>query len=116
MALIANVVKGSSSKRLALLVHGYGADERDLGGLLTYLDPNGELAAVLPRGPYAVPGSAGFSWYGLFGGDETEGTYATSLAELDDRLDSQSAGRGFARSEPVVRGVSPGAGPPPGRA
>ena len=87
MALIANVVKGSGSKWLALLVHGYGADERDLGGLLTYLDPNGELAAVLPRGPYAVPGSAGFSWYGLVGGDETEGTYATSLAELDDLLD-----------------------------
>ena len=50
MALIANVVKGSASNRLALLVHGYGADERDLGGLLTYLDPDGVLAAVLPRG------------------------------------------------------------------
>jgi len=110
MALIANVVKGSSSKRIALLVHGYGADERDLGGLLTYLDPNGELAVVLPRGPYAVQGSAGFSWYGLFGGDETEGTYATSLAELDDLLDEQSAALGFERSESIVGGFSQGAG------
>ena len=120
MTLIANVVKGSSSVRLALLVHGYGADERDLGGLLTYLDPNGELAAVLPRGPYAVPGSAGFSWYPLFGGDETEGpesvgpesvgTYATSLAELDDLLDAQSAALGFERSESIVGGFSQGAG------
>ncbi|MDQ1508436.1 MAG: hypothetical protein QOG50_280, partial [Actinomycetota bacterium] len=101
MALIANVVQGSSSERLALLVHGYGAEERDLGGLLTYLDPDGKLAAVLPRGPYAVPGSAGFSWYGLFGGDETEGTYATSLAELDDLLDAQSAALGFDRSESI---------------
>ena len=41
MALISNVVKGSASNRLALLVHGYGADERDLGGLLPYLDPDG---------------------------------------------------------------------------
>jgi thioredoxin 1 len=110
MALIANVVQGSSSERLALLVHGYGAEERDLGGLLTYLDPDGKLAAVLPRGPYAVPGSAGFSWYGLFGGDETEGTYATSLAELDDLLDAQSAALGFDRSESIVGGFSQGAG------
>jgi phospholipase/carboxylesterase len=110
MALIANVVKGSSSVRLALLVHGYGADERDLGGLLTYLDPNGELAAVLPRGPYAVPGSPGFSWYGLFGGDETEGTYASSLAELDDLLDQQSSASGSSASESIVGGFSQGAG------
>ena len=91
MSLITNVVRGSASKRLALLVHGYGADEQDLGGLLTYLDPNGELATVLPRGPFAVPGSPGFSWYGMFGGDQAEGTYATALAELDDLLDEQAA-------------------------
>src|SRR5580765_8027868 len=98
MALIANVVKGSSSVRLALLIHGFGADERDLGGLLTYLDPNGELAAVLPRAPFAVPGSQGFTWYG-FGGVDTEGTFATALTELDDLLDEQSAALGFPRSE-----------------
>src|SRR5580765_1666066 len=102
MALIANVVRGSASNRLALLVHGYGADERDLGGLLTYLDPDGELAAVLPRAPYAVPGSAGFSWYGMSGIAEGEGTYATALAALDDLLDEQSAALGLARSESIV--------------
>src|SRR5438132_1546807 len=69
MALIANVVKGSASKRLALLVHGLGADERDLGGLLTYLDPDGVLAAVLPRAPYPLPGTPGYAWYGMFAGD-----------------------------------------------
>ena len=84
MALTANVVQGSSSIRLALLIHGFGADERDLRGLLTYLDPNGELAAVLPRGPYAVPGTQGFSWY-AFGGQETGGTYASSLADCSSR-------------------------------
>ncbi|MDQ1511932.1 MAG: hypothetical protein QOG50_3776, partial [Actinomycetota bacterium] len=51
-----------------------------------------------------------FSWYGLFGGDETEGTYATSLAELDDLLDAQSAALGFDRSESIVGGFSQGAG------
>ena len=114
MALIANVVQGSSSVRLALMIHGFGADERDLGGLLTYLDPNGELAVVLPRGPYAVPGSQGFSWY-AFGGQETAepgdgGTFASSLAELDDLLDEQSAALGLARAEAIVGGFSQGAG------
>jgi thioredoxin 1 len=114
MALIANVVKGSSSARLALLIHGFGADERDLGGLLTYLDPNGELAAVLPRAPYAVPGSQGFSWYAFgappFEGAEPEGTFASSLAELDDLLDEQSAALGLDRAESIVGGFSQGAG------
>ena len=110
MALITNVVRGSNSLRLALLVHGLGADERDLGGLLTYLDPDGELAAVLPRAPYPVPGSAGFSWYGMSGIAEGEGTYATALAALDDLLDEQSAALDLARSESIVGGFSQGAG------
>ena len=34
MDLVTNVVTGSNAERLLLLLHGYGADERDLGGLL----------------------------------------------------------------------------------
>ena len=109
MALISNVVKGSSSVRLALLIHGLGADERDLGALLTYLDPNGELAAVLPRAPYPVPGTPGYSWYAMFGAG-TEGTYATALAELDDLLDEQAAALGLPRGESIVGGFSQGGG------
>ena len=63
MELVTNVVHGSESDRLLLLLHGYGADERDLGGLLTYLDPEGHFATVLPRGPVAAP--PGFSWYDM---------------------------------------------------
>ena len=55
MALVTNVIQGSNAQRLLLLVHGYGADERDLGGLLPYLDPDGLFAVVLPRGPHAAP-------------------------------------------------------------
>ena len=51
MDLVTNVVRGSEADRLLLLLHGYGADERDLGGLLAYLDPEGHFVAVLPRGP-----------------------------------------------------------------
>ena len=110
MALITNVVQGSNSSRLALLIHGYGADERDLGGLLTYLDPDGRLAVVLPRGQFAVPGTAGFSWYGMFEGDAGEGSFGAALAELDDLLDEQSAALGLDRSESIVGGFSQGAG------
>src|SRR5882757_2421792 len=110
MALISNIVQGSSSNRLALLVHGYGADEQDLGGLLTYLDPQGALAAVLPRGEYPVPGSAGYSWYGMFEGDGAEGTYAEALAKLDDLLSEQADALGLDRGESIVGGFSQGAG------
>jgi predicted esterase len=39
MALVTNLIAGSEARRVLLLAHGYGADERDLGGLLGYLDP-----------------------------------------------------------------------------
>src|SRR5215510_9688486 len=110
MALITNVVKGSASNRLALLVHGYGADERDLGGLLTYLDPDGSLAAVLPRAPFAVPGTPGYAWYGMFEGDRAEGSYADALAQLDDVLTEQAEALELPRSEALVGGFSQGAG------
>ena len=49
MALVTNVVNGSNAERVLLLMHGYGADEQDLGGLLPYLDPEGKFVTVLPR-------------------------------------------------------------------
>jgi thioredoxin 1 len=108
--VISNIVRGSASNRLALLIHGYGADEQDLGGLLSYLDPEGSLAVVLPRGKFPVPGSAGYSWYGMFDGDAAEGTYAEALAELDDLLTEQSEALGLPREESIVAGFSQGAG------
>jgi len=65
MALVTNVVRGRSPERLFLLVHGYGADENDLAGLLPYLDPDGRFVTVLPRGPVAAP--PGFAWYDIGG-------------------------------------------------
>jgi len=110
MALISNIVRGSSSTRLAMLVHGYGADEQDLGGLLQYLDPNGTLAVVLPRGEYAVPGTPGYSWYGMVEGDGAEGTYAQALAQLDDLLTESADALGLDRAESIVSGFSQGGG------
>ncbi|MGO9876656.1 MAG: thioredoxin domain-containing protein [Acidimicrobiia bacterium] len=108
--MISNIVQGSESNRLALLIHGYGADERDLGGLLSYLDPNGSLAVVLPRGNFPVPGSAGYAWYGMFQDDGAEGSYGQALAELDDLLTDQAEALRLPRDESIVAGFSQGAG------
>jgi thioredoxin 1 len=108
--VISNIVQGSESNRLALLIHGYGADERDLGGLLSYLDPQGALAVVLPRGNFPVPGSAGYAWYGMFEGDSAEGSYAEALAELDDLLTEQAEALQLPREESIVAGFSQGGG------
>jgi thioredoxin 1 len=109
MALITNVIRGSESKRLFLMLHGFGADERDLGGLQPYLDPDGTFAFVLPRGPLAVPGTPGFAWY-EFGGDDVRGDFEAAREELDDLLDTACEEEGFPRDEAFVGGFSQGAG------
>ena len=100
MSLITNVVRGSDADRLLLLVHGFGADERDLGGLLPYLDPDGRFVTVLPRGPVAVPGMPGFAWY----------DFGLPASEISAALDEAAAEHGVSRSEAIVGGFSQGAG------
>src|SRR6478735_4568743 len=108
MALVTNVVKGSSSQRLLLLVHGYGADEQDLGGLLPYLDPDGVFAAVMPRAPIAAAGTPGYMWYDMTGGGDITDQFTTALAELDALVDEQCESLGFDRSSAVFAGFSQG--------
>jgi thioredoxin 1 len=115
MDLVTNVVQGSAADRLLLLLHGYGADERDLGGLLSYLDPQGGFVTVLPRGPIAAP--PGFSWFDMMGVAEQEDPeaaiaqgFADALAAVDDLLDAACAEHGLARDQAVVGGFSQGAG------
>jgi len=107
MALITNLVSGSAAQRLLLLVHGYGADERDLGGLLPYLDPDGVFATVLPRAPLAAHGTPGFMWYEF---DDDGAGYAAALTELDALVDEQCATLGLDRASAIFAGFSQGAG------
>ncbi len=114
MDLITNVVGGSQAKRVLLLAHGYGADERDLGGLLTYLDPDGHFLSVFPRGPVAAP--PGFAWY-EFGAPSPGGGlafdqagFAAAVDAVDDLLDATCAEHGLPRDEAIVGGFSQGAG------
>jgi thioredoxin 1 len=110
MALIHNIVGTPQASRVLLLVHGYGADERDLGGLLPYLDPEGRFLTVLPRGPVAAP--PGFAWYDFAaapGAGGTDSGFLDALDALDDLLDEVCADRDKARSEAIVAGFSQGA-------
>jgi thioredoxin 1 len=109
MALVTNLIAGSEARRVLLLAHGYGADERDLGGLLGYLDPEGMFATVMPRGPHAAPGAPGFSWYDM-SAPPTPDTFTEALDALDETLDDTCAQLGFPRSEAIVGGFSQGAG------
>ncbi len=49
-----------------VLLHGRGADERDLFPLLDALDPERRLLGVTPRGPLSLP-PGGAHWYQLAG-------------------------------------------------
>jgi thioredoxin 1 len=110
MALVTNVIAGSDAERVLLLMHGYGADERDLGALLPYLDPEGKFVTVLPRGPHAAP--PGFSWFDVMTQDPDaarEG-FAEALTAVDELLDTACADNGMERADAIVAGFSQGAG------
>ena len=109
MALVTNVVKGSDAERVMLLMHGYGADERDLGGLLPYLDPEGS-SSPCSAGPHAAP--PGFSWFDVMASDPEamrEG-FDAALTTVDDLLDEMCAEHSMEREEAVVAGFSQGGG------
>ena len=67
MTLDAIVRRASGEPEGALiLLHGRGADERDLHPLLDALDPERRLAGYTPRGPLSLP-PGGAHWYRLGG-------------------------------------------------
>ena len=98
MALIHNIVGPPTAARVLLLVHGYGADERDLGGV---------AAVPRSRGPLPRRVAARARWprrRGSRGSTSTACSPATSptrrsppsLDELDDLLDAVCTEHGLA--------------------
>jgi thioredoxin 1 len=110
MSLVTNTIAGAEPDRLMLLVHGYGADERDLGGLLPYLEGSDRFAFVLPRAPLPAPGSAGYAWYDFGDPAGVEAGFREARDRLDDLLDQSCAEHQLARPESIVAGFSQGAG------
>ena len=108
MSLVTNVVRGGPSpERLLLLIHGKGADERDLEPLVPHLDRAGRFVTVMPRAPLPMP--PGYQWYetaGLPGGGPQ---FVASVDALDDLLDEACAEYGLDRAASIVAGFSQGA-------
>jgi phospholipase/carboxylesterase len=70
---------GRAGRPLLVLLHGYGADERDLFGLVPYLPPGFAVAAV--RAPLAPPFPApGYSWYPIDTLEDRDPVHTTSAA------------------------------------
>jgi phospholipase/carboxylesterase len=90
---------GESAGSLVLL-HGRGADERDLFPLLDALDPERRLRGLTPRAPLALP-PGGRHWYRLAGiptpDADTFWPSFTELAELLDGLQSPIVLGGFSQ-------------------
>lgn len=78
LALWSAEPRDREGRPLLVLLHGYGADERDLFGLVPHLPPDFVVAAV--RAPLTPPWpSPGYSWYpieGLQGRDPASVTVA----------------------------------------
>ena len=77
-----------------VLLHGRGADEHDLFGLLDLLDPERRLLGIAPGGPLALP-PGGRHWYRLGGIPTPEPeTFRDSVALLGELLESLPVGAG----------------------
>src|SRR6187399_1426361 len=83
-----------------VLLHGRGADERDLFPLLDLLDPERRLLGVTPRGPLSLP-PGGAHWYALHRlGFPEPTTFASTYPQLVEWLD----GLGFPAERTVIGG------------
>lgn len=107
--LLVNIVGTSGrGERLLVLVHGYGADEFDLAGLVPHIDPAGRFFTVCPRGPHSVMG-AGAGWYER-NEDRTidPAMFMASVDALDATIDAACADGNFDRARAVIIGFSQG--------
>ena len=105
--LVTQVVRGRQEPdRLLLLIHGKGADERDLAPVIPHLDPEGRFLTVLPRAP--LPFMGGWMWYDTDGIPKGGPEFIPSVDALDDLLDSACAEYGFPRAQSIVAGFSQG--------
>jgi phospholipase/carboxylesterase len=87
-----------------VLLHGRGADEHDLFGLLDLLDPQRRLVGITPGGPLSLP-PGGRHWYVVPRvGFPDPDTFHASLGQLEELLEST----GIPRERTVLGGFSQG--------
>ena len=92
-----------------VLMHGRGADERDLAPLFDVLDPERRLLCVAPRGPLTLP-PGGRHWYIVrrVGFPDPE-TFGPTVARLDGWLGALAEESGVPIDRTVLGGFSQGA-------
>ena len=93
-----------------VLLHGRGADQDDLYGLLGMLDPGARLLGVTPGAPLTGIAPGGRHWYRVprVGYPDPE-TFAAAYAELTGFLDGLLGGYGIRWERTVIGGFSMGA-------
>ena len=92
-----------------VLLHGRGADEHDLHGLLDWLDPERRLLGVTPRGPLTLPpGDA--HWYAVRAlGYPDPVTFHPTFARASAWLDALATETGIPIERMILGGFSQGA-------
>ena len=94
---------------MLVLLHGRGADERDLFPLLDILDPDRRFLGITPRGPLQLP-PGGAHWYAVHEiGYPDPSTFTETFALTSGWLDDIAADTGIAYEQIVVGGFSQGA-------
>jgi len=92
-----------------VLLHGRGADEHDLHGLLDAIDPGRRLVGVTPRAPLSLP-PGGAHWYAVQEiGFPDPGTFLPTYAAVSDWLDGLEDETGIGPERTVLGGFSQGA-------
>lgn len=108
LAHLARPASGEPEGALVLL-HGRGADERDLVPLLDALDPERRLAGVTPGGPLLLP-PGGRHWYAVRRvGFPDPDTFRPTFATLRGWVDALPAALGVPLARTVIGGFSQGA-------
>ena len=94
---------------LLVLLHGRGADERDLFPLLDLFDPARRLLGVTPRGPLHLP-PGGAHWYAVHEiGFPDPLTFKETFRLASEWLDAVVADAGVSYGRTVIGGFSQGA-------
>jgi len=94
---------------LLVLLHGRATDENDLFPVLDFLDPDQRLVGITVRGPLSLP-PGGRHWYVVprVGYPDPE-TFAATLEQLFELLDSLPETFGVPPEDTVLGGFSQGA-------
>ena len=91
-----------------VLLHGRGADERDLFPLLDMLDPERRLLGATARGPLSLP-PGGAHWYIVRQvGYPDPQTFNATYAELTEWFDGMLAEHGIPPERTILGGFSQG--------